>query len=493
MRKTTPVHKVCCNLFTLSILVWIFNLLICSEAQKTAGVKQDSPSKAKVTTSSEWIEGSLNAHNYFRSLHDTPPLVLNDTLSEISQYYANYLLKLAIQNQGSGRVYFDHNPEAGRARIGENLYYSTMPSIGIPLPPSYAVLLWYEEIKDYNFTSAKRKQTSDQQAKIGHLTQLLWSSTLQMGTAYASATLKNNQTIAFVVANYYKQGNLILRDDESKLYLENVLSPTVSDADINAAIVKTDVKSWLKALQKSTANTNETPEKWRKTALMKHNKYRSRFGVEHLRLNSDLCKVSQMWADYLLEKGLQTFNAYGVLNQIESNFIGTQFLRLGESSLFYVTGTNEVSPEGPARIWYSGRRFYQSSQQSKKSVDLQADRFIQLIWKSTTEFCVSYASGVAVNGQNLIYVVANYYPGVNGNKADRMHNIHWNDDNTKFSELIIEEDIDDDDDGCCSFGTILLIILGIAAVLILMVVGSIFLLSVFKKSWYESIVRTFKR
>jgi len=58
--------------------------------------------------------------------------------------------------------------------------------------------------------------------KIGHLTQLLWSSTGQMGTAYASAKLRNNQTVTFVVANYYKQGNMILNGGSS-LYLKNVL------------------------------------------------------------------------------------------------------------------------------------------------------------------------------------------------------------------------------------------------------------------------------
>ncbi|CAL8093553.1 unnamed protein product [Orchesella dallaii] len=400
--------------------------------------------------------------------------------------------------QESGQVFFQHNPEAGGNRIGENLYYSTMPSIGKPLPSSYAVSLWYEEIKDYNFTSTKKKLTSDPECKIGHLTQLLWNSTLQMGTAYASAKLKNGQMITFVVANYYQAGNLFIRGNEPKLYLENVLTPNMPDADINAAIMKTDVEGWRQLLQKGNSSTNETPEKWRKVALKSHNKYRNRFGVEPIRLNSDLCKVSQLWANYLLEKSLQTFNTFEVLNQIESNFIGTQFLRMGESSLYYVTDNDDISPEAVAQLWYNGHRSYDNSKQSQKSADiggrsLKADRFLQIIWKSTTEFCISYARGMAENGQYLTYVVANYFPGVNGNKYDRAHNIPLSDDNTKFSELVMNSQDDfESDDGCCSFGITLLIIIGVAAALILLVVGSMFLLSIFNVSRYQSIVRTFK-
>jgi len=80
--------------------------------------------------------------------------------------------------------------------------------------------------------------------------------------------------------------------------------------------------------------------------------------------------VSQLWADYLLEKGLQAFNTFGVVHQIESNFIGTSFLRLGESSLYYITDNSEVSPESAVQVWYNGFRVYNTSE-LQKSIDRQ--------------------------------------------------------------------------------------------------------------------------
>lgn len=71
---------------------------------------------------------------------------------------------------GRGSIYFEHNSEANRAKVGENLYYSLSSKSANkdePIPSTLAVNLWYEEINDYDFTTTKRKITSDPKAKIG--------------------------------------------------------------------------------------------------------------------------------------------------------------------------------------------------------------------------------------------------------------------------------------------------------------------------------------
>lgn len=53
----------------------------------------------------------------------------------------------------------------------------------------------------------------------GHLTQVLWKNTTQMGTACASSVLPNNQVLVFVVANYWPGGNW----NKEEYYFQNVL------------------------------------------------------------------------------------------------------------------------------------------------------------------------------------------------------------------------------------------------------------------------------
>jgi len=43
-----------------------------------------------------------------------------------------------------------------------------------------------------------------------------------------------------------------------------------------------------------------------------------------------------------------------------------------------------------------------------------SDEFEQLVWKSTSQFGIAYATKEMENGQILSVVVANYYPGANG-------------------------------------------------------------------------------
>lgn len=59
---------------------------------------------------STFRQQALAEHNYFRRLHCTAPLILNETLNDIAQNYSRYLAANNI---------FKHS---GYPRLGENLY-----------------------------------------------------------------------------------------------------------------------------------------------------------------------------------------------------------------------------------------------------------------------------------------------------------------------------------------------------------------------------------
>lgn len=87
--------------------------------------------------------------------------------------------------------------------IGENLARRGSTA-AFKIESNFAVDGWYNEIKDYDFKSG----TGTPGAMIGHLTQVLWSDSREVGVAYASYE-RDGWTHYVVVANYYPPGNYI--------------------------------------------------------------------------------------------------------------------------------------------------------------------------------------------------------------------------------------------------------------------------------------------
>lgn len=90
-------------------------------------------------------------------------------LTQISQCYANQLLLQAndslIEN---GKIIVDHSFDAMHIGIGENLYYHLMTSedSGL-LSPSLPLLRWYQAIDNYDFTTCRKKDSSEPSTGIG--------------------------------------------------------------------------------------------------------------------------------------------------------------------------------------------------------------------------------------------------------------------------------------------------------------------------------------
>eukprot|EP00111_Clytia_hemisphaerica_P004062 TCONS_00011639-protein len=165
--------------------------------RKTCGDCSPDPAPAYVTAqpkiSSSEMESikatCLAAHNAKRGLHkNTPSMTYDMELAKRAQTYAEYLLEFDEWKHDAFRKYNGY--ESG---VGENLYWSSSAS----RTSTNAVVSWYNEINNYNFTTGKSNG-----GDIGHFTQLVWDSSTKLGCGVAKGTGGT-----YVVSRYLSSGN----------------------------------------------------------------------------------------------------------------------------------------------------------------------------------------------------------------------------------------------------------------------------------------------
>lgn len=141
-------------------------------------------------------QGLLNRHNQVRCMHGTPPVVWSDEVASFAREYA------AEMTSGSKCGQMEHS----NSEYGENLYMcwgSTTCSSDKSVMEG-----WYD-------SEVKRKPYE------GHATQVLWSSTTEIGCAQASCD-QGGTPYTFVTCNYNPPGNYVGQTDTY------VLPPTVT-------------------------------------------------------------------------------------------------------------------------------------------------------------------------------------------------------------------------------------------------------------------------
>ncbi|XP_064457175.1 uncharacterized protein LOC135368027 [Ornithodoros turicata] len=138
-------------------------------------------------TEDQFQKDSLAWHNYYRSLHGTPPLALCPKLNEVAKKWAQ---QLAVNDK------FEHSPDD---TYGENVYVKWSSNPNHQITGRDAVESWYSEIAEYRWNG----QEPDL-AATGHFTQLIWRDTTHVGTSFARSA--NNKIL--VVANYNPPGNV---------------------------------------------------------------------------------------------------------------------------------------------------------------------------------------------------------------------------------------------------------------------------------------------
>lgn len=112
----------------------------------------------------------LDAHNYYRSLHDAQPLKHNATVEQSAQKWADKLLATKKLEKDGNSAYGQNVGHECRDKHGE------MPIIDGLVGTS----LWYDEIQKYSFPNPGPQKGTD------HFEQVVWADTKQLGVGVAS-------------------------------------------------------------------------------------------------------------------------------------------------------------------------------------------------------------------------------------------------------------------------------------------------------------------
>ncbi|XP_024939236.1 uncharacterized protein LOC107266196 isoform X3 [Cephus cinctus] len=154
----------------------------------------------------------------------------------------------------------------------------------------------------------------------------------------------------------------------------------------SSQITKTDTR-------KPSVRRSGPPKEFVYVCLDTHNFYRARHGVPPLRLNKQLCKASQDWANILAAK---------------SRLEHRTNIDYGEN-LYCMWSSNPktiVGGEEPVNEWYAEEAQHQYG---KEPTTLKTGHFTQVVWRDSTELGV----GMARNRNGEVYVVCNYNPAGN--------------------------------------------------------------------------------
>ena len=147
----------------------------------------------------------LNYINNYRTLHNAPNLVWDNTIDLFSQNWANYLLTNNL---------FQHS---GSTLYGENLAYFNGYDIDALTLIKLAIDMWYNEIKLYDFSKPGFSENT------GHFTCLIWKESVTCGIGYSYNTATKT---AIVTMNTFPPGNI-----DGK-FQENVLPPIMTPPNI---------------------------------------------------------------------------------------------------------------------------------------------------------------------------------------------------------------------------------------------------------------------
>ena len=158
-------------------------LAVAGANAQTASVNSSSKIEEKEA------EAAIAFHNKVRKEVGVAPLQWSGQLASFAQAWAD--------NLASSGCKLKHRPSSGdwAQQYGENIFFASDARANA-LDASKA---WYSEIKDFTYG----KLNSNNWAKTGHYTQMVWRNSTQVGMG--SATCPSGAVI--IVANYNPRGN----------------------------------------------------------------------------------------------------------------------------------------------------------------------------------------------------------------------------------------------------------------------------------------------
>ena len=167
-------------LFALSVVLMMFNP---SQTFHDVGF-------VTIDQEPENMSGMVEQHNFWRRKVGSSQLTWSNELATFAQVWANHLAEKGCE--------MEHRPRSGEftQKYSENIYWCS----GMKATPRAVVDSWASELANFN---AKRLEC-DKGKVCGHYTQLVWSSTREVGCAMARC---ENQEIW--VCNYNPPGNYV--------------------------------------------------------------------------------------------------------------------------------------------------------------------------------------------------------------------------------------------------------------------------------------------
>jgi len=142
---------------------------------------------------SEQANEMLEYHNMARKELSIAPMTWNPTIAAYAQEWANFL----AYKKGCDLIHRSGLNEK-KQDYGENLFWGSSADYYKTIDAAKG---WYSEKNDYRY----QKIDYDNYSKTGHYTQMIWSTSTEMGAGVA--VCPSGEII--VVANYKEHGNII--------------------------------------------------------------------------------------------------------------------------------------------------------------------------------------------------------------------------------------------------------------------------------------------
>lgn len=318
----------------------------------------------------DFIEDVHKGINQYRSKHGVKTLKLS---KEMNKYAKEWARKLAAEDKMS------HRPDG---KYGENVYCVSSNSKTFKIKGDEVVDKWYSEVKNHVFGEEPKGSL----LKSGHLTQMLWKDTKQLGVGKARSAAG---TKIFVVANFDPQGNWMGQ------FATQV--PPVGGFP-KSALKEKALPSKVAVSRKSSSSSSSSSdssdeEDFAEDCLKAHNNYRKKHGVPPLKLSKDLSKFAENWAKKIAKKNM--------MEHRDPNEYGENIYSAWSSN-----PNHKIKGDEAVESWYSEIKDYTFGREPS---DLRAGHFTQVLWKGSKELGL----GVARSSTGKIFVVANYNPAGN--------------------------------------------------------------------------------
>ncbi|XP_031560007.1 titin-like isoform X3 [Actinia tenebrosa] len=237
----------------------------------------------------------ISAHNFYRSLHGTTPLVWSTRLADGAQKWAEQLASADS---------LTYSQERG---IGENIACLW----GSNVTGNKVTQIWYEESQNYDY-SAPRVTPNNRP-----FCQVVWEGTRELGAGKAST--KNGKQV--VVARYHPPAS-------RKQVEKNVKSPKI---DGSTAL---------------TTRTSVGLRKFQEECLFAHNEFRVLHGAPPLHWSPSLAWAAQQWAEELAEIGELKHNNDEMVGENLAGMVGDELTGKECTDMWYEE-VNEFNFENP--------------------------------------------------------------------------------------------------------------------------------------------------